>query len=122
MLAIMRTAVRREIIVSVLLLSVVGTCASEEQQKSNPKICSNSAPVQKDALWMEYVRDSANHKGTRNTQEEGRVPPNKWNTDRKEEEGVEAAEEGRVEERKEGTNVGEYCWHYCLCRLTHRHY
>jgi hypothetical protein len=122
MQAIMHTAVRREIIVSVLLLSALGTCASEEQQKSNPNICSNSALVQEDALWMEYVRDSANHKGTSNTQEEGRFTPNNCTADRREAEGVEAAEGGRVEERKREINVGEYCWHYCLCRLTHRHY
>ena len=31
--------------------------------------------------------------------------------DRREAEGVGGAEEGRVEERKDGINVGEYCGH-----------
>jgi hypothetical protein len=158
--AIMHTAVRREIFVSVLLLSVLGSCVSEEREESCPKICSTLTPVQLDAWWMVYVRDSANHRGTRQLQAgdvtsrmnrsvndskvnssetdrtesriggsgewkvsrnisdqvvEGRAPPDKWTADRREAEGVEAAEEGRVEERKDGINVGEYCGHYCLC-------
>jgi hypothetical protein len=45
---------------------------------------------------------------------DGQVPPVKWTADRREAEGVETAEEGRVEWRKDGINVGEYCGHYCL--------
>ena len=165
MLAVMHTAVRREIFVSVLLLSVLSSCVSKEEEESCPKIYSTLAPVQQDAWWMVYVRDSANCRGTRKLQEagdissrmnrsmndskvnssetdrvgsrigdsvegdferkvarnisdrvvEGRVPPDKWTADRREAEGEEAAEGRRVEERKEGINVGEYCGHYCLC-------
>jgi len=42
---------------------------------------------------------------------EGRVLPGKCSADSREAEGEEAAEEGRVEERQNGINVGEYCWH-----------
>jgi len=165
MVAIMHTAVRREIFVSVLLLSVLGTCVSEEQEESSPKVHSTIAPVQLDASWMVYARDSANNRDTQKAQEaddissrmdrsindskvnssetdrdgsrigdsvendfewelarsisdqavDGRVPPVKWTADRREAEGVEAAEEGMVERRKDGINVGEYCGHYCLC-------
>jgi hypothetical protein len=73
MLAIMHTAVRYEIFVSVLLLSVLCTCVSEEQEESCPKICSVLAPVQLDAWWKVYVRDSADHRGTQKAQEAGDV-------------------------------------------------
>jgi len=164
MVAIMHTAVRREIFVSVLLLSVLGTCVSEEQKESSPKVHSTVAPVQLDASWMVYVRDSANNGDIQKAQEddissrmdrsindsklnssetdrdgsrigdsvendfewqvarsisdqvlEGRVSPVKWTADRRERESVETAEEGMVERRKDGINVGEYCGHYCLC-------
>ena len=42
----MHTAVRFEIFVSVLLLSVLCTCVSEEQEESCPKIRSALNPVQ----------------------------------------------------------------------------
>jgi hypothetical protein len=165
MLVTMHTAVRREIFVSVLLVSVLGSCVSEEEKQTCPKICSNLAPVQLDTWWMVYVRDYAKHRGTRKVQEsgdisslmgrsnndskvnssetdragsrigesvesdfewkvarnisdqvvEGRVPPDKWTADSREAEGVEVAEERRVEERKDGINVGEYCGNYWLC-------
>jgi len=165
MVAIMHTAVRREIFVSVLLLSVLGTCVSEEQEESCPQVCSTVAPVQLDAWWMVYARDSANNRDTRKSPEagdissrmdrsindskvnssetdrdgsrigdsvesdfewevarsisdqvvDGQVPPVKWTADRREAEGAEAADEGMVERRKDGINVGEYCGHYCLC-------
>ena len=82
MLAIMHTAVRCEIYVSVLLLSVLGTCVARN------------------------ISDQV---------VEGRVPPDKCIAERRETEGVGGAEEGRVEERKDRINVGEYCGHYCLC-------
>jgi maltose-binding protein MalE len=84
LLAIMHRAVRREIFVSVLLLSVLVTCVSEEQQESFSKLYSN--------LTTEI-----------------------WSADSREAEGVEKAEERTVEERKEGMNIGECCWHYCFC-------
>jgi len=165
MVAIMHTAVRREIFVCVLLLSVLGTCVSEEQEESSPKVYSTVDPVRLDAWWMVYVRDSANSRDTRNEHETGdisprmkrsindskvnssetdrdgsrigdsvendidwkvarnisdqvvdvQVPPVKWTDDRREAEGVETAEEGMVEGRKDGINVGECCGHYCLC-------
>jgi hypothetical protein len=165
MVAIMHTAVRREIFVSVLLLSVLGRCVLEEQEESSPKEHSTAAPVQLDASWMVYVRDSANNRDTQNAQEagdissrmdrsindskvnssetyhdgshignsvgsdfewevarsisdqvvDGQVAPVKWAADRREAEDLEAAEEGIVEGRKDGINVGEYCGHYCLC-------
>ena len=71
MLATMHTAVRREIFVSVLLLSVLGTCVSQEQEQSCPKICSNLATVQLDAWWMVYGRNYVNHRGTRKAQDAG---------------------------------------------------
>jgi hypothetical protein len=46
---------------------------------------------------------------------EGRVPTDEWIAESRVAEGEEAAEERRVEERKDGINVGEYCGHYCLC-------
>ena len=165
MLAIMHTAVRYEIFVSVLLLSVLCTCVSEEQLESCPKIRSALAPVQLDALWKVYVRDSADQRGTQKAQEagdvsshmnrsvndskvnssdtdrdgsrigdnverdfewkvarnitdqyvKGGVQTDKWTADRREGEGEEGAEARRVEVRKDGINVGEYCGHYCLC-------
>jgi len=165
MVAIMHTAVRREIFVSVLLLSVLGTCVSEEQEESSPKVHSTVAPVQLDASWMVYTRDSANNGDIQKAQEaddissrmdrsindskvnssetdrdgspigdsvendfewqvarsisdqvlERRVSPVTWTADRRERESVETAEEGMVERRKDGINVGEYCGHYCLC-------
>jgi hypothetical protein len=39
---------------------------------------------------------------------EGRVLPDKWNADSKETEGEDAAEKRRVENWKDGINVGEY--------------
>jgi hypothetical protein len=161
----MHTAVRREIFVSVLLLSVLGSCVSEEHEESRPKIFSNLAPAQQDAWWMAYLRDYAKHRGTQKLQEagdissrmnrsindskvnssetdragsrigdnvesdfewkvarnlpdqavEGRGPPDKWTAEIREAEGVEAAVKGKVEERKDGINIGEYCGHYCLC-------
>ena len=161
----MHRAVRRGIFVSVLLLSALGTCVSEEREASCPKIFSTLPLVQLDAWWMAYVRDSANHRctgkvnetgavssrmdGSRNVCKdnisetdhdgsrigdsvesdfewqvarnisdqvvEGRVPPSKCTAGRREAEGVEAAEDGMVEERKDGINVGEYCGHLCLC-------
>jgi hypothetical protein len=164
MLAIMDRAVRREIFVYVLLLSVLGTCVRADEE-SCPKIYSSLAPVQLDTWWMVYVRDSANHRGTRQAQAsdisssrvniiindskvnfsendragsrisasvegdfewkvsrnisdqvvEGRVPPDKWTADGREADGVEGADEERVEERKDGLNVGEYRGHYGLC-------
>ena len=165
MVAIMHTAVRREIFVSALLLSFLGTCVSEEQEESSPKVHSTVASVQLDASWMVYARDSANNRDTQKAQEagdissrmersindskvnssetdlngwrigesvendfewevarsisdqvvDGRVPPVKWTADRREAEGVEAAEEGMVEGRKDEINLGEYCGRYCLC-------
>jgi hypothetical protein len=118
MLATMHTSVRREIFVSVLLLSVLGSSVSEEQKQSCPKICPNLAPVQLDAWWMVYVRDCFEWKVARNISDqvvEGRVPPDKWTADSREAEGVEVAEEGRAEERRDGINEGEYCGHYWLC-------
>ena len=82
MLAIMHTAVRCEIYVFVLLLSVLGTCVARN------------------------ISDRV---------VEGGVSPDKCIAERRETEGVEGAEEGRVEEWKDGINVGEYCGHYCLC-------
>ena len=82
MLAIMHTAVRCEIYVSVVLLSVLGTCVARN------------------------ISDRV---------VEGGVSPDKWNADRREAEGVEGAEEGMGEERKDGINVGKYCGLYCLC-------
>jgi hypothetical protein len=73
MLANIPTSVRREIFVSVLLLSVLGTCVSEEQELSCPKICSTLTPVQLDAWWNAYVRDCANQRGTGEAQEAGDV-------------------------------------------------
>ena len=113
----MHTAVRLEIFVSVLLLSVLGTCVSQEQEQSCPKICSTLATVQLDAWWMVHGRNYANHRSTRKVHEigdisdqvlEGRVSLDKWTAGRKEVEGVGAAEKGFVEERKDGINVGEY--------------
>jgi len=70
MVAIMHTAVKREIFVYVLLLlSVLGTCVSEEQEESCPKVHSTVAPVQLDASWMAYARDSANNRDTQKAQE-----------------------------------------------------
>jgi len=69
----MHTAVRFEIFVSVLLLSVLCTCVSEEQLESCPKIRSALTPVQLDAWWKVYVRDSADHRGTQKAQEAGDV-------------------------------------------------
>ena len=165
MLATMHTAVRCEIFVCVLVLSVLGTCVSEEREGSCPMICSTLAPEQLNAWWMVYVRDSANHRDTQQVQQvgdislgmnrsindtkvnssekdragsrigdsvesdfewkvarnisdqdvEGRVPPDKWTADRREADGLDAAEEGRGEQRKDGINGGEYCGHYCLC-------
>jgi hypothetical protein len=43
---------------------------------------------------------------------EGRVPSDKWTADRRE---VQAAEDGSVEERSDGINLGEYCGKYWLC-------
>jgi len=73
MVAIMHTAVRREIFVSVLLLSVLGTCVSEEQEESCPKVVPTVDPVQLDARWMEYVRDSANNRDTQKAHEAGDI-------------------------------------------------
>ena len=69
----MDTAVTRGIFVSVLLLSVLCTCVSEEREKSCPKLCSALPPVQQDAWWMVYVRDSATHNGSRKGQGTGAV-------------------------------------------------
>ena len=114
----MHTAVRREIFVSVLLLSVLGTCVSEEQEESSPKVYSTLAPVQLDAWWMVCVRDSANHRGTQNVQEADDISSRMHrsiNDSKVNSSETEAAEERRVEGRKDGINVGEYCGHYCLC-------
>jgi len=158
----MNTAVRFEIFVSVLLLSVLCACVSEEQEESCPKIRSALTPVQLDAMvestrkaqeagdvssqMNRSVNDSKVHssntdrdgsrigdsverdferKGARNIADkvvEGGIPPDKWTADRREREVEEGAEERRVEERKNGINVGEYCWHYCLCSLANRSY
>jgi len=69
----MHTAVRREIFVSVLLLSVLGSCVSEEQEEFCPKIFSTLVPAQQDAWWMVYLRDYAKHRGTRKIQEAGDI-------------------------------------------------
>jgi hypothetical protein len=61
----------------------------------------------------ESVGSGFEWKVTRNISDhviEGRVPPVKWTADSRDAEGEGAVEEGRV-----GVNVGEYCWHYCLC-------
>jgi hypothetical protein len=165
MVAIMHTAVRREIFVCVLLLSVLGTCVSEEEEESSPNVYSTVAPVQLDASWTVYATDSANNRDTQKAQEagdilsrmdrsindskvkssetdrdrshvgdsvesdfewqvarrisdqavDGRVPPVKLTADRREAEGLVAAEDGKFEGRKDGINVGEYCGYYCLC-------
>jgi hypothetical protein len=118
MVAIMHTAVRREIYVCVLLLSVLGTCVSEEQEESSPKVHSTVDPVQLDAWWMVSARDSANNRDTQNVQAAGDIlsrMDRNINNSKVNSSETEAAEEGRVEGRKDGINVGEYCGHYCLC-------
>ena len=117
MVAIMHTAVRREIFICVLL-SVLGTCVSEEQEEFCPKVFPPVDPVQLDAWWMVYVRDSANSRDTRNEHETGDISPRmkrSINDSKVNSSETEAAEERRVEGRKDGINVGEYCGHYCLC-------
>jgi len=69
MVAIMHTAVRREIFICVLLLSVLGTCMSEEQEESCPKVFPPVDPVQPDARWMVYIRDPANSRDTQKSHE-----------------------------------------------------
>jgi hypothetical protein len=118
MVAIMHTAVRREIFVSVLLLSALGTCVSEEQEESSPKVHSTVAPVQLDAPWMVSARDSANNRATQKAQEAGDILSlidRGINDSKVNYSETEAAEEGTVEGRKDGINVGEYCGHCCLC-------
>ena len=65
----MHTAVRRGIFVSVLLMSILGTCVSEEQEESCPKVVPTVDPVQLDARGMVYVRDSVNSRDTQKTHE-----------------------------------------------------
>jgi hypothetical protein len=121
----MHTAVRREIFFSVLLMSVFSTCVSGEQEESSPKVHNTVAPVRLDAWQVVYSRNSANHRGTRKAQEAGDISPrmDRVIKDSKVHSSEnEAAEEGSVEGRKDEVNVGEYCGHYCLCWLLHRHY
>jgi hypothetical protein len=64
------------------------------------------------------IGDSVEHdfdwEGSRSISDQvvdGQVPSVKWTADRREAEGVETAEEGMVEGRKDGINVGEFCGH-----------
>jgi hypothetical protein len=74
--------------------------------------------MQLDAWWMVSARDSDNNRDTQKAEEaddistcmDRSINDSKVNSLKNE-----ASEKRRVEGRKDGINVGEYCGHYCLC-------